>query len=277
MTLPVSLTLPQFRHEAAPLLAGARRAESLGYDGVFLFDHLYPLEGPRRPIVEVTAALGAVAAATGTVRVGTLVMRAPARPPATTARVAWTGQAVSGGRLVLGLGGGDRLSQPEMEAYGLGFGSMKERLTRVRETVAALDDPTLRLPGVLRPEVWIGGRLEAVRRLAAEVAEGWNAWGGSPERLAAEAAEVRRWAQRDITVSWGGVVLLAPDETTLRERVRARGGAEGIVAGTPREVTVALRQMLEAGADELVLSLFPQERQAAAWELFAEEVRPRLA
>lgn len=277
MTLPVSLTLPQFRHEAVPLLAAARRAESLGYDGVFLFDHLYPLEGPRRPILEVTAALGAVAAVTDTARVGTLVMRAPARPPATTARVAWTGQAVSGGRLVLGLGGGDRLSAPEMDAYGLGFGSVGERLRRVRETVTALDDPALRLPAVPRPEVWIGGRLEAVRRLAAEVAEGWNAWGGSPARLAAEAADVRRWARRDITVSWGGAVLLAPDESTLRELVSARGGTEGIVAGTPKEVTVTLRQMQAAGADQLVLSLFPQDPQAAAWELFAEEVRPQLA
>ena len=63
----LSVTLPQFRTEAAPMLDAARRAEALGFDGVYVFDHLFPLGSPDRPIFEVFVALGAVAAATSTI------------------------------------------------------------------------------------------------------------------------------------------------------------------------------------------------------------------
>ena len=76
MTPPVSVTLPQFHPDGTPLVDAARRAEALGFTGVFLFDHLYPLDGPKRPVVELFAALGAVAAATSLLRVGSLVARA---------------------------------------------------------------------------------------------------------------------------------------------------------------------------------------------------------
>lgn len=275
MTLRISVTLPQFRSEAAPLLEAARRAEGLGFDGVYVFDHLFPLDGPTRPILEGLSALGAVAAVTERITVGTLVMRAPIRPPWITAKAAWTAQVVSDGRLTLGLGAADSMSKPEFDAYGLPFGSAAERLATVRQTIEALTAPQLVAPGFAPPKVWVGGRSAAVRKLAAEMADGWNGWGGDAPRLAAEAAEVRARAGRPFEVSWGGQVLVAPDRASLDRRLEGRGGAGGVVAGTPPVVARRLADYAAAGADELVLSLLPST-EWDAWTLFVEEVRPLL-
>src|SRR5579884_2981736 len=58
----VGVTLPQFRHEADTALAAARQAEELGLDGVFVFDHLWPMGSPDRPIISAAPVLGALAA-----------------------------------------------------------------------------------------------------------------------------------------------------------------------------------------------------------------------
>ena len=114
MTPAVSVTLPQFHQEGIPIIDAARRAESLGFTGVFLFDHLFPLDGPKRPVVELFSAMGAVAAATSKLRVGSLVARATTRSPEATASGVGAVQAVSGDRVVAGLGAGDKQSQDEM-------------------------------------------------------------------------------------------------------------------------------------------------------------------
>jgi alkanesulfonate monooxygenase SsuD/methylene tetrahydromethanopterin reductase-like flavin-dependent oxidoreductase (luciferase family) len=275
MTVRISVTLPQFRNEADPMLDAARRAEDLGFDGVYIFDHLFPLGSPDRPIFEGFVALGAVAAATSRITIGTLVIRAPIRPAWTTAKAAWSAQAISGGRLTLGLGAADSMSKPEFEAYGLPFGSADERIGSVRETIKALHAPQLQLPGIAIPKTWVGGRSAAVRALAAEVADGWNAWGGTPEQLARDGAEVRARAGRPFEVSWGGQVLLAPDKARLVEWLATRDDADRLVAGTADEVAEKLRRFVEAGADELVLSLL----SAPGWDsrdLFVGEVRPLL-
>jgi alkanesulfonate monooxygenase SsuD/methylene tetrahydromethanopterin reductase-like flavin-dependent oxidoreductase (luciferase family) len=257
------------------MLAAARRAEELGFDGVYVFDHLFPLGSPDRPIFEGFVALGAVAAATSRITVGTLVIRAPIRPAWTTAKAAWSAQAISGGRLTLGLGAADSMSKPEFEAYGLPFGSAEERIETVRATIAALQAPELVLPGFAVPKTWIGGRAGTVRALAAEIADGWNAWGGDADRLAAEVDEIRKQAGRPFEVSWGGQVLLAPDTKQLAERLAERDDADRLVAGTPASVADQLRAFTDAGADELVLSLLSSPGWDS-WSLFVDEVRPLL-
>lgn len=257
------------------MLDAARKAEDLGFDGVYVFDHLFPLGSPDRPIFEGFVALGAVAAVTSEITIGTLVVRAPIRPAWTTAKAAWSAQAISGGRLTLGLGAADSLSKPEFEAYGLHFGSAQERVDTVRETINALHAPELQLPGIAVPKTWVGGRSAAVRAVAAEIADGWNAWGGSAEQLIVDSAAIRSQAERPFEVSWGGQVLLAPDEGQLAERLSERDDGDRLVAGTPESVADQLRAFAAAGANELVLSLLSSPNWDS-WELFVNEVRPLL-
>ena len=76
-------------------------------------------------------------------------------------------------------------------------------------------------------------------------------------------------------MSWGGQVLLAPDEDRLGEWLATRDDADRLVAGTARSVAEQLRAYVEAGADELVLSLLSSPGWDS-WDLFVDEVRPLL-
>ena len=87
MSTRIGITLPSFRTTAEASLAVAHAAEAAGLDGVFAYDHLFrrTVDGTRRPAIEMFAMLGAVAAETSRIAVGSLVARDPA--PAGHARV----------------------------------------------------------------------------------------------------------------------------------------------------------------------------------------------
>jgi len=84
----LGLTLPSFIEEPDRAVAVAVAAEAAGVDGVFVYDHLFRFaaDGSHRPALECVALLGAVAAATRRVLVGTLVARASLRPSASLIR-----------------------------------------------------------------------------------------------------------------------------------------------------------------------------------------------
>ena len=78
----LGITLPQFRDDADPALAVARRAEAVGLDGVFVFDHLWPLHQPERPALHSSTLLGALAAETSRLTLATFVVRVSLLPDA---------------------------------------------------------------------------------------------------------------------------------------------------------------------------------------------------
>ena len=142
--MKVGVTLPQFRDEADTALAAARRAEALGIDGVFVFDHLWPMGQPGRPALSSGPLLGALAASTSTIHLGTLVARIGLLPDEVLLDVLCGVEALSGGRLVAGIGTGDRLSREENEAYGIPYEQAqirRERLESVATAVAGTGIP----------------------------------------------------------------------------------------------------------------------------------------
>lgn len=225
MTAKIGVTLPSFVEDPEVPLRVAVAAEEAGLDAVFVFDHLWRGDPPnRRPALECFALLGAVAAETSRITIGTLVARATLRPPATLANALVSAHRVSGGRLVAGIGAGDAQSRAENEAFGLAFGTMAER-------VAALHDAVRAAHGHGFP-VWVGGRAAQVREVVA-VADGWNRWGGEPEAFAREAAFVREIAP-GATLAWGGLARpLEEGAGALARRLRpyVEHGAEWIVVG----------------------------------------------
>lgn len=266
MTVPVSLTVPQFADTPRGALEAAATAEELGLAGVFLFDHLIPIGDPHRPVLELAGLLGAMAATSSTIRLGTLVLRAPLRGAELSAAMIATASAVAGNRLVAGLGAGDSLSAEEERRYGLPARGLEARVEEVARTIRLLRD---RSPGT---GLWVGGRHPRMLEVAAE-ADGWNGWGISAGDLRAVAASLR--ARRPgLVVSWGGTLLIGTDSDEVAELVRRRGSDRGVVAGTPDELAAELTKTVDAGADELVVSVIPNRRDR--WELFAGEVIPRL-
>ena len=241
----VGLALPSFVEDPEIPLKVAHAAETAGLDGVFVYDHLWRGDPPnRRPALECFALLGAVAAETARISVGTLVARATLRPPATLANAFATVQRVSGGRLVAAIGAGDTQSKPENVAFGLGFGTLADRIVALHDAVRATH-------GQGYP-VWVGGRAIQVREIAA-IADGWNGWGAEPDVFAHEVELVREVAP-GAQITWGG--LARPREE----------GVDGLVA--------RLRPYAELGAAWIIIG--PVDSSNPANAAILGDVRARL-
>ncbi len=273
--MKIGLTLPSFVEDPEVPLEVARVAEAAGVDGVFVYDHLFRVraDGSRRPALECTALLGALAAETSTISIGTLVVRATLRPAATLGVALDTVARIAGPRLLVGIGAGDEQSRPEMETFGLEMGSETERVTRLRAALRELQD---------RPyPTWVGGRARHIGLVAAERANGWNRWGASPERFGAELAEVRTLVDRlnptpeQFTMSWGGLVVVDRDDDTARAKANRLDVAPSTIVGGYRSVAEALVGYRDAGADWVILGPVDSSNPQNA-SIIGSELRPRL-
>ena len=280
----LGVTLPQFSERPGPAVEACLDARGLGFGGVFVFDHLWPLGQPSRPALEGWTLLAALAAevgrrpegpgeprrgapedrqGSGGFRVGTLVTRAGLRAPAMVARMAATVGQVAGAGAIVGVGRGDLANRAENLAYGLPFGDAAERSRVLEATVAALRGP---LAGTPAPEVWVGGTGPGALALSGRLADAWNGWARTPEELADGLAAVRAEAERAgrdparVAATWGGQVLVAPDRREAADRLarwvadRPPAEAARVVAGDPATVLARLRALGDAGAAWCVLA-----------------------
>src|SRR5690349_8290134 len=119
-------------------LAAGTRAEELGYDSLWTWDHIYAIFGdPYQPIVEGYTALAALAQATSRVRLGLFVGANTFRNPGLAAKSLVTIDHISNGRAILGIGGA--WFEDEHTAFGFDFGSgFGQRLVWLREAVSAI-------------------------------------------------------------------------------------------------------------------------------------------
>ena len=230
--MKVGITLPQFRDDADAALAAARRAEQLGIDGVFCFDHLWPMGQPGRPALSSGPLLGALAASTSTIALGTLVARIGLLPDEVLVEVLCGVQALSGGRMLAGIGTGDRLSREENEAYGIPFESAdvrRERLGAVAASVVAAGVP-----------VWLGGgrpEMVALARATGAAVNVWQVGVGPVADLAAQGVEV----------TWGGPVGDTVEEASTMLAAVAGAGASWAVCAWPDSLEVVAEAAARVG------------------------------
>jgi F420-dependent oxidoreductase-like protein len=115
-------------------VAVARRADEVGFDSIWMFDHFHTTPDPTdAPVFESYTSLTALATATRAVRLGHVVTCAGFRNPALLAKMVSTMDVISGGRMMLGIGAGWK--EEEWRAYGYGFPDKKGRLDRLEDTV----------------------------------------------------------------------------------------------------------------------------------------------
>jgi alkanesulfonate monooxygenase SsuD/methylene tetrahydromethanopterin reductase-like flavin-dependent oxidoreductase (luciferase family) len=189
-TLQFHLFTPQMRMGLDDLVARARAAESAGFDGIALMDHLAPPLALDQPMWEAMTAATWLAAHTTTLTVGHLVLCDAFRHPAVLARQAVTLDHASGGRFELGIGSGS--TPEELDVFGIPGGTARERIGRLGATLEALqrlwsgrpvdlDGPGLRLvqaqqvPVPTRPvPIVIGGTGNRTMELVARFADWWN-------------------------------------------------------------------------------------------------------
>jgi alkanesulfonate monooxygenase SsuD/methylene tetrahydromethanopterin reductase-like flavin-dependent oxidoreductase (luciferase family) len=247
--MKLGLALPSFVDDPEVPLAVARAADAAGVDGVFVYDHLFRIaaDGTRRPALEGVGLMGAVAASTSRVAVGALVFRAWLRPSASLAAAVATAARIAPDRIIATIGAGDSESREENETFGLGFGTMAERIDRLVGAVQATRDQGAR--------VWVGGRAQQVRAVAAADADGWNAWGGPTEWFAPRAATLQASAVRpSFTCSWGGLFVLGDDDASALAKAERLGAGDGTIVGGPETVARAIGEYARAGADWVIVA-----------------------
>jgi alkanesulfonate monooxygenase SsuD/methylene tetrahydromethanopterin reductase-like flavin-dependent oxidoreductase (luciferase family) len=233
----VGITLPTFVSSPDPALDAARVADSGGLDGVFAFDHLWPIGRPERPALWSFAILGAVAAITRRVSLGPFVARVGLLPDDDLIDAFSALEAVAGhGRVIAAIGAGDLLSARENLAYGVPYPSAETRLAAVGHMAGRL--ASLGIP------TWVGGNSEAAGAVACEWGVARNLWAAT----AAEVAEAGSGTGNVPPVTWGGQVLVGRDDREVAALRAQYGDRAGLVSGTVAEVAAHLRMLGRAGA-----------------------------
>jgi alkanesulfonate monooxygenase SsuD/methylene tetrahydromethanopterin reductase-like flavin-dependent oxidoreductase (luciferase family) len=129
VTLMFGLGISASAAPGADPVADARQAEELGYDFVSTSDH----PGGTNPTYEAWTMLSWIAACTSRIKIASRVLGVPYRPPAMVAKMAESLDRLSGGRLILGLGGG--YSDAEFRAFGLGVPTPRDKVDGMEEAI----------------------------------------------------------------------------------------------------------------------------------------------
>ncbi len=137
----------------------AQQAERLGFESIWLFDHVHTVPKPKDEITfESFTSLAALAALTERVRLGHIVICTAFRNPALAAKMISTMDAISGGRMELGIGAGWK--RDEWQAYGYGFPDTKARLARLEDDLEVI---TRMLAGDKHEHATFEGEYSSVR------------------------------------------------------------------------------------------------------------------
>jgi len=287
----------------------ARRVDSLGYDHLWAWDHLYAIYGdPYQPILEGWSLLNAWAEATEQVRLGLLVGANTFRNPTLTAKLATTLDHVSDGRAILGMGAA--WFELEHVANGIDFGSgFGDRLDRLDEAAgivrSVLDGKEVTLHGrYYRTEALVGFPRPVQRRLpiliggggekktlrtVAKYADMWNVF-GDPDTLRHKDAVLRAHCadvgrdEHEIERTVGCKVVIRDTEAEAR-RVWADQMAHNrtpeadwdepdtLWLGPPAQVAATIRSRVDAGFSTIIAEL-PAPYDVETMERLIGEVKP---
>ncbi len=289
MRIGVSLLNNQGIENAHALVDMASRADELGFDSVWVHDHVFNVGHVLdriggRPYYEPMTFLSFVAARTRRVRLGTSVLVLPYHNPVRLAKAAATLDVLCGGRLVMGVGVG--LIEKEMQAMGTPFterGAYTDEAIAVMRALWSSDEPRFagkyyRFEGMKfspRPlqtpsiPLVIGGVSRAAIRRAARLGDGWQPLGLSPEALAQGIATLRDEAR-----ACGRDAAKIPVSIAMT-LAAARVGRHALGTG-PSEIVKNARAYADVGVETLIISAGTSDpvEARAALEMVASEVLP---
>ncbi len=262
--------LPQFGRASGPesVHKAAMHAEALGYDDIWVSDHLaIPAGAPYPPtayIHEPFVTLTWAAAVTKRVRLGTSVLVLPMRHPLVLAKMIGSLDVMSGGRLIVGVGSG--WLEAEFDALGVPFrerGKRTDEIIRIMRACWTEDPVNLEstvVPSVFRdmrtqPQptrpipIWVGGLSKPALRRTIEMGDGWHGTHCKPEDAVPIVAKIREARpEKSFTISlrlaWDG---LDDDADDMRRQIVG---------------------FQEAGVQHLVFQ--PRQRHAEDWHKAVE-------
>lgn len=283
-----------------------QRAEALGYDSAWTYDHFVAvMMDPYDPTLEAWACLAALATATTRIRIGVLVTGNTYRHPAILAKTATTVDVISNGRLEFGIGTG--WYEPEHQMFGLALGTPRQRCARLEEALqiirslwtqrettfagtyyqlqAAIHEPKpVQRP---HPPIVIAGAGE--KRLLPIVARHADAWTsfGSPDvyrhkieildRLCRDAGRDVRDIERSVLVPAAvtdDLQSVAPmiQGYAMYQQISEEEARGWMLLGPAAAVRDQVQAFIAAGVTHLILTLTPYNLDVM--ETFAREVMP---
>ena len=301
------------RQKYQMILDDSLHLESLGYHSVWISDHVYGMyTNPADPRYECWTTMSALAADTDTIRLGQLVLCNPFRHPPLMAKMAATLDAISGGRLILGLGTG--WNEGEFKAYGYTLESPAARVRRLDEAARIIklmwteEAPSYRgryysIDGaycspkpIQRPHpplMLAGGGEELTLRTVARHADisNYAAWMGTPEAFKAKSEALDSHCRKvgrdpgEITRSWACYTLISEDQGKAEmsmgrytRSMQARYGNEAgdrrpPLAGALDEVIEQVQRYIDVGVRMFIVRFMGDDFNSEA-RLFAKDVAP---
>lgn len=305
--------LPTFRKVASPdaIRRVAQRAEQLGFDGIWVSDHIIIPEAEADPfargfgdptgigglIYEPLIVLAFAAACTSRIRLGTTVIVVPYRNPLVTAKMLSTLDVLSGGRVTAGMAVG--WMEKEFNALGVPFqdrGALTDEYiaaikvlwtqhkpefhgTHVRFENISFEPKPVQKPNI---PIWIGGNSKSAIRRAVALGDGWN-----PTRARVEDIEAGVTYSKDLCGEHGR----DPRSLTIAARLPLKFFNDSEVATTRRpllggtqEIIDEIGEYRDAGVDYIILDTFysaaelareTEDSIIATMESFASDVMPK--
>ncbi len=286
----IGVQLPEVEYEIAfgDLVAMARLAEQVGFDSIWLGDHLlYDLPVGSRGPWEVWTALAALAASTERIALGPLVASTSFHAPPMLAKLASTVDAISNGRLVFGVGAGWNLR--EYTAFGFPYdhrvSRFEEAFTIIRTLLAEgtvdfhgtyydLDDSVLhpRSPRPGGPPLLVGSIGERMQAITLPYVSAWNVWWSDYANSAAGFAAVKATVDERIAAigrtgeieATAAVYVKLPDGTGRQMGDYPQDGGAPL-EGSASEIAEQLQAFADAGAAEVQLVVDPIVPASIEW------------
>lgn len=302
------VTIPQIKRTWDESKRAALAFEEMGFDSIWVNDHLYGPTSPAIPILEAWSMVAALGAVTERVEIGTLVTPVGMRNIAHLGKVIATADSIAGGRVIPGLGAG--WMRREYTDFDVPFPDTKDRLGQLREAVDVLsqmwdadsdevsyDGQYFRTENVVtqpkpprKPPLLIGGAGEKVTmKIAARSADIWNNVAGAQDDLAHKVDVLKAHCETvgrdpsEITISQQCLVTIAADEEAVAPMIETAqkifGGHMGnpggalALSGTPETIKGRIQQHVDLGCTMFVMEFFGRDTVEPA-KLFAETVLP---
>ncbi|WP_175775202.1 LLM class flavin-dependent oxidoreductase [Burkholderia anthina] len=292
--------------DAAELVEYGVKMEELGFDSLWVWDHILLGVDPNFPIIDSLTLLTAIAARTKRIRLSTGILVLPLRNPVVLAKQLSSMDQISNGRLLLAMAAG--WYKREFDAVGVPYEQrgrvMDENLEIMRrfwsEDLVAGDWTNHKIPaGVMFPKpvqqpfpVLIGGYADRVLKRAATVGDGWLTYFYKPDAFVESWAKVRAYAEeagRDPATLMNGnqlPIMVGTSRAAVEEKMMAwlnvdfdiaqgsKSTMDSAIMGSVDECVAQLQEHIDAGVQKLIFVPYRYEMEQI--EIIAKEIIPRL-
>ena len=292
--------------DAQQLIEYGVRMEELGYESLWVWDHILLGVEPHFPIIDALSLLTAVAARTRTIKLGTGILVLPLRNPLVLAKQLSSMDQISQGRLILGMASG--WYKREFDAVGIDYhkrGKIMDQNLEVLNRLWTEDMVTGSYPphdmsnSVMfpkpyqkpRPPILIGGYVDSVLKRAALRGDGWLTYFYTPESFTADWNKVRGFAEEggkdpDTLISTNQLPIIVGERSKVEDEMNewlntewdfaswSKSTPDSAIIGTVDECVEQLQAHVDTGVSRIIF--VPYRYREDQVEIIANEVIPKL-